>query len=65
MSTELDKELKETAYEPPPANDDFLVRPRSRRVARAMAWGAVVALILGAVALVYWRRAACRSGDAL
>ena len=57
MSTELDKELKETAYEPPPANDDFLVRPRSRRVARAMAWGAVVALIVGAVALVYSRRA--------
>ncbi len=57
MSTELDTELKETGITPAPAGDDFLVRPRSRRLARLLIWGAVLALIIGGVALVYSRRA--------
>jgi HlyD family secretion protein len=56
MSMGLDKELKETAYEPPPAKPDFLVRPRSRGVVRAVTWVAVVALVLGAAALAYSHR---------
>ena len=56
MSTQLDTELKETARGPLPAHDDFLVRPRSRRVPRAVAWAVAVALIVGAVALMYSRR---------
>ena len=57
MSTELDTELKAAPSTPVPAGDDFLVRPRSRGVARLFIWGAVLALIAGAVALVYSRRA--------
>jgi HlyD family secretion protein len=57
MSTELDTELKETARQPLPASDDFLVRRRSRRLPRALAWAAVVVVILGVVAVVYSRRA--------
>ncbi len=55
MSTDLDRELNESEL---PTDDDFPApsRSRSRRVVRALLWGAVVALILGAIALVYYRR---------
>ncbi len=58
MSTELDRELTEISHERP-ADDDFPVRPgsRSRRVVRAIVWGAVTTLILAAIVLVYYRRA--------
>src|SRR5580658_6210845 len=57
MPMGLDKELKEAAYEPPLARPDFLVRPRSRGVVRAITWVAAVALIFGAAALAYSHRA--------
>ena len=55
MITELDRELKYNSSAPP---DDFLVRSssRSRRMWRAALWGAVVVLIVGAVAVVFYRR---------
>ena len=58
MSTDLGRELNESSRELP-TDDDFPApsRSRSRRVARALLWGAIVALILGAIALVYYRRA--------
>jgi HlyD family secretion protein len=57
MSTDLDRELNESSRELP-TDDDFPApsRSRSRRVVRALLWGAIVALIFGAIALVYYRR---------
>jgi HlyD family secretion protein len=56
MSTDLGRELNESSRELP-TDDDFPApsRSRSRRVVRALLWGAIVALILGAIALVYYR----------
>jgi HlyD family secretion protein len=58
MSTDLDRELNENSRELP-TDDDFPApsRSRSQRVVRALLWGAIAALILGAIALVYYRRA--------
>jgi HlyD family secretion protein len=55
MITELDRELKDNSSAPA---DDFLVRSssRSRRMWRAALWGAVVVLIVGTVAVVFYRR---------
>lgn len=57
MSTDLDRELNDSSRELP-TDDDFPApsRSRSRRVVRALLWGAIVALILGAIALAYYRR---------
>ena len=57
MSTDLDRELNESSRELP-TDDDFPApsRSRSQRVVRALLWGAIVALILGAIALAYYRR---------
>jgi HlyD family secretion protein len=56
MATDLGRELNESSHELP-TDDDFPApsRSRSRRVVRALLWGAIVALILGAIALVYYR----------
>jgi HlyD family secretion protein len=56
MATDLGRELNESFHELP-TDDDFPApsRSRSRRVVRALLWGAIVALILGAIALVYYR----------
>src|SRR5271155_3714166 len=57
MATQLDKEL-DVDSRGMPADDDFpgSSRSRSRRVTRALIWGAVAALAVGAIALVYYRR---------
>jgi HlyD family secretion protein len=56
MATDLGRELNESPRELP-TDDDFPApsRSRSRRVVRALLWGAIVALILGAIAPVYYR----------
>jgi HlyD family secretion protein len=55
MTTELDNEVKDNSYAPA---DDFLTQAssRSRRMWRAAMWGGVVVLIVGAIALVFYRR---------
>ena len=57
MSTQLDKELDVVAHRIP-EDDDFPgpSRSRSRRVFRALVWGAVLTLVVAAIALVYYRR---------
>lgn len=57
MSTQLDRELNAPTREIP-TDDDFPVqrRSRSRRVVRALVWGAVAMLLVGAIALVFYRR---------
>jgi HlyD family secretion protein len=57
MATQLDKEL-DVAARGIPADDDFPgpSRSRSRRAVRALVWGAVIALVVAVIALVYYRR---------
>jgi len=57
MSTQLDKELDAAAHGMP-EDDDFPgpSRSRSRRMARAVVWAAVVTLVVAVIALVYYRR---------
>ena len=57
MATQLDKEVSVTARRPP-AEDDFPApsRSRSRRVVRALVWGVILAVVVAALGLVYYRR---------
>jgi HlyD family secretion protein len=60
MSTELDKELKELkepTYEVSPADDFPVPRSGKRRAVRGLIWTLVLAMIAGAAAFVFWRRA--------
>jgi HlyD family secretion protein len=51
-----DRERQEAPYRPPPA-DDFPVRPRSKKRARAAVWAAVLLLLFGGAAALIARRA--------
>jgi len=57
MSTDLHRDLHQASNDIP-ADDDFPApsRSRSRRVIRALVWAAVAALLVGVIALIYYRR---------